>query len=78
MERSENVSDGKSDMNANRNSDEPIFPSKKVNNDEVDLPVPESSAELWERRDSNETNDVQPDRSTLPPCPRLYLSIRLD
>ena len=58
-ERSENVSDGKSDMNANRNSDESIVPSKTANNDEADTSAPESSAEPVEERDSAERNDVQ-------------------
>ena len=56
MERSENVSDGKSDMNANRNSDESIVPSKEANNDEA-----VSSAELSEERDSTKRNDVPSD-----------------
>ena len=37
LERSENVSDGKSDMNADRNSDESIVPSKKANNDAAEF-----------------------------------------
>ena len=57
MERSENVSDGKSDMNASRNSDESIVPSKKANNDEADLSATESSAESSEERDSTKRND---------------------
>ena len=56
VERSENVSDGKSDMNANRNSDESIVPSKEANNDEA-----VSSAELSEERDSTKRNDVPSD-----------------
>ena len=51
VERSENVSDGKSGMNANRNSDESIVPSKEVNNDAA-----ESSAEPLEERDSTKRN----------------------
>ena len=51
VERSENVPDGKSDMNANRNSDESIVPTKKANNDDAD-----SSAEPSEERDSTKRN----------------------
>ena len=61
MERSENVSDGKSDMNASRNSDESIVPSNKANKDEADLSATESSAEPWEERDSTKRNDVSSD-----------------
>ena len=56
VERSENVPDGKSDMNANRNSDESIVPTKKANNDEADLSATDSSAEPSEERDSTERN----------------------
>ena len=31
VERSENVSDGNADMNANRKSDDPIVPAKRAN-----------------------------------------------
>jgi group II intron reverse transcriptase/maturase len=60
-ERSENVSDGKSDMNANRNSDESIVPAKSVNND-----MAEMSAEPMEERGSTERNDVQAALSRTP------------
>ena len=49
--RLENVSDGKSDMNANRNSDESIVPAKRANKDRA-----EPSAELAEGRDSTKRN----------------------
>ena len=60
-ERSENVSDGKSDMNANRNSDESIVPAKRANND-----VAEASTESVEERGSTKRNDVH---ATLPRTP---------
>ena len=56
VERSENVSDGKSDMNASGNSDESIVPSKKANNDDADLSATDSSAESSEERDSTKRN----------------------
>ena len=52
-ERPENVPDGKSDMNANRNSDESIVPAKPANND-----VAETSTEPVEERGSTKRNDV--------------------
>ena len=55
-ERSENVSDGKSDMNASRNSDESIVPSTSANNEAA-----EASAEPSEKRDSTKRNVEQTD-----------------
>ncbi len=49
--RSENVSDGTADMNANRKSDESVLPSTSANND-----VAETSAESIEERDSAKRN----------------------
>ena len=65
-ERSENVSDGKSDMNANRNSDESIVPAKLANND-----VAEASTESAEERGSTKRNDVH---ATLPRTSRMSAS----
>ena len=48
VERSENVSGGKSDMNANRNSGESIVPSKKANNDEAEHSAADSSAKTYQ------------------------------
>ena len=53
-ERSANVSDGTTDMNADGNSDEPIVPSTSTNNDDAD-----SSAESSEERGSTKRNAEQ-------------------
>ena len=52
--RSENVSDGNADMNANRKSDESVVPATSVNNGET-----ESPAESIEERDSAKRNAEQ-------------------
>ena len=53
-ERSENVSDGNADMNANRKSDESVVPATSANNDAA-----EASAESIEERDSAKRNAEQ-------------------
>ena len=56
MERSENTTGGKSDMNADRNSDESVVPSTSANNEAT-----EASAESIEERDSTKRNAEQAD-----------------
>lgn len=53
-ERSENVTGGNADMNANRNSDESVVPATSANNDAA-----EASAESIEERDSAKRNAEQ-------------------
>jgi hypothetical protein len=55
-ERSENASGGKSDMNADRNSDESVVPATSANNEAT-----EASAESIEGRDSTRRNAEQAD-----------------
>ncbi len=55
VERSDNVSDGNADMNANRKSDESVLPSTSANND-----ADEAFAESTEERDSAKRNALQP------------------
>lgn len=54
LERSENVPDGKVDMNTNRKSDEFVVPATSANHDAT-----EASAEPIEERDSVKRNDGQ-------------------
>ena len=54
-ERSENVTGGTADMNANRKSDESVVPATSANNDAA-----EASAESIEERDSAKRNALQP------------------
>jgi hypothetical protein len=65
VERSENVSDGKSDMNANRNSDDFVVPSTRGN--KAGTPVADR---VEERRSPNgsaitiaDAPDTEPDRA---------------
>ena len=53
-ERSENVSDGNADMNANRKSDESVVPATPANNGAAEMP-----AESVEERDSAKRNAEQ-------------------
>ncbi len=53
-ERSENVTGGTTDMNADRNSDESVVPATSANNDAA-----EASAESIEERDSAKRNAEQ-------------------
>ena len=59
VERSENVTDGNADKNANRKSDESVVPAKSANKG-----VAETPAEPMEERDSTKRNARQTD------CPR--------
>ena len=54
VERSENVSDGNADMNANRKSDESVVPATPANNGAAEAP-----AEPAEERDSAKRNAKQ-------------------
>jgi RNA-directed DNA polymerase len=54
VERSENVSDGTADMNANRKSDESVIPATPANNGAAETP-----AESAEERDSAKRNAEQ-------------------
>jgi hypothetical protein len=61
MERSENVSDGNADMDANKKSDESVVPAKPANNGAA-----EARAESVEERDSTERNARQTDLNRTP------------
>jgi RNA-directed DNA polymerase len=54
VERSENVTDGNADMDANRKSDESVVPATSANNGAADAP-----AESTEERDSTKRNAEQ-------------------
>ena len=60
-ERSENVTDGNADMNADRKSDESVVPAKSANNGTTDVP-----AESAEERDSTKRNAQQTDLPRTP------------
>jgi RNA-directed DNA polymerase len=60
-ERSENVTDGTADMNANRKSDESVVPATSTNNDAAEAP-----AESTEERDSAKRNAKQDALSRTP------------
>jgi len=61
VERSENVSDGNADMDANRESDESVVPAKPANNGAAEAPT-----ESVEGRDSTERNARQTDLPRTP------------